>query len=61
MNKALYLLAIFLLVTPLSIAVADDGDWYVSVMPVFTDDDPDRRLAMLEGLSTQLHIFTHYR
>ena len=44
MNKALYLLAIFLLAAPLSMAVADDGDWYVSGMPVFTDDDPDRRL-----------------
>ena len=44
MNKALYFLAIFLLVTPLSMAAADQGDWYISAAPVFFIDDPDRRL-----------------
>ena len=29
---------------PFSSAVSDDGGWYVSLMPVFTDSDPDRTL-----------------
>ena len=44
MNKALYLLAIFLMLAPLSVAAADEGDWYVAVAPVYFQDDVDRRL-----------------
>ena len=49
MTKILYFLSIPLLLSPLAIAVADPGDWYLGGAIVYTDDDPDRRLDDVIG------------
>jgi OOP family OmpA-OmpF porin len=49
MNKALYLLAIPVLLLPFAVAGADPGDWYFGGSIVHTDDDPARRLDDVVG------------
>ena len=44
MNKKSKLLAILLFALPLAAVQADEGDWYIGLSPVFTDDDGDRLL-----------------
>jgi OOP family OmpA-OmpF porin len=42
MNKNLLLLTVLLLAAPIPRALADAGEWYVAIAPVFTDDDGKR-------------------
>jgi OOP family OmpA-OmpF porin len=55
MTKALYLLAIPALLSPLAMAAADPADWYVGGSVVYTDDDPERRLDDTIG-GGQIHV-----
>lgn len=49
MNKALYLLAIPVLLLPLTAIGADPRDWYFGGSVVYTNDDPARRLDDFAG------------
>ena len=49
MGKILYFLAIPVLLSPFSMAIAEPGDWYLGGAIVYTDDDPDRRLDDVVG------------
>ena len=55
MSKALFILAIPALLSPLATAVADPADWYMGGSIVYTDDDPDRRLDDVIG-GGQIHV-----
>ena len=49
MNKALYLLLIPAILSPLATTAAEPADWYLGGSAVYTDDDPARRLDDVVG------------
>ena len=49
MTKALYFLAIPVLLLPITTVSADPGDWYLGGSVVYMDDDPERRLDDVIG------------
>jgi len=58
MNKALYLLLIPAILSPLATTAAEPADWYLGGSAVYTDDDPARRLDDVVG-GGQVYVGRH--